>query len=74
LGPEKSCRLKEVPDKTEISNWPLLTGGRYSQVVVNSSLNVLYYYIVGLGTGGVAAVVVGDLAVAVVLPHEVVIH
>jgi hypothetical protein len=24
-----------------VSNWPLLTGGRYSQVVVNSGLTVL---------------------------------
>jgi hypothetical protein len=45
LGPEKSGRLREVPDKNEIltgvveSNWPLLTGGRYSQVVVKSGLN-----------------------------------
>ncbi len=34
LGPEKSGRWKEVPDKNEI-----LTG-RYSQVVVNSGLTV----------------------------------
>jgi hypothetical protein len=50
----------------------LFTGGSYSQVVVNSGLNVLYYHNVGLGMGVVAAVVVGDLAMAVVLPHEVV--
>jgi hypothetical protein len=43
LGPEKSGRLIEVPDKTEIvdgSNWSLLTGGRYSQVAVKSGLTV----------------------------------
>jgi hypothetical protein len=45
LGPEKSGRLKKGPDKrfklaVDVSNWPLLTGGRYSQVVVNSGLTV----------------------------------
>jgi hypothetical protein len=46
LGPEKSGHLTEVSDKTEFrlangkSNWPLLTGGRYSQVVIKSGLTV----------------------------------
>jgi hypothetical protein len=39
--------LKEVPDKIRFrlvvndSNWPLLAGGRYSQVVVKTGLTVL---------------------------------
>jgi hypothetical protein len=46
LGPEKSGRLTEVYDKPRFrlavygSNWPLLTGGRCSQVVVKSGLTV----------------------------------
>jgi hypothetical protein len=48
LAPEKSGRLTEVLIKLRFrkaidgSNWPLLTGGRCSQVVVKSGLTVLY--------------------------------
>jgi hypothetical protein len=47
LGPEKSVRLKKGPDKSEFpswivdeSNWPLLTGGRFSELVVKACLTV----------------------------------
>jgi hypothetical protein len=40
LGPEKSGRLKKGPNKSDEPNWPLLTGGRCSEVVVKTGLTV----------------------------------
>jgi len=46
LGPEKSGRLKEEPHEKKFrlvvneSNWPLLTGGCCSEVVIKAGLPV----------------------------------